>query len=451
MNSSKPTALFTRNQLTSLIVPLIIEQFLGIFVGMADTMMVAAAGEAAVSGVSLVDTLNVLLSVLFTALTAGGSVVISQALGAKDEKHAHQASEQLLLTATSMSLVITVIALLGNKSILAAIFGKTSAEVMESARIYFFFMAFSYPFLAIYNACASMFRSMGNSKVSMAASLVMNLMNICGNAILVYTFHMGAAGVAISSVVSRIMAATVLLLLLRRPGQPLTLRRYTLHFHLPTIKKLLYIGVPSGIETSIFQVGKILVLSLVASFGTSATTANAVANNLNQFSLIPAAAIGTSLVTIVGQCVGANAYDQAVTYTKKLMFISHLILAVTCSLLTIFCPWLLKLYQLSPETMTIAIKLVRLHSICAIFLYPEAFGLSNTLRAASDVRYPMMVAILSMWIWRVGFSYILGLNLGLGVLGVWIAMMTDWVCRSICFVTRFLRGIWKTKARKLSA
>ena len=450
MNSSKPTALFTRNQLTSLIVPLIIEQFLGIFVGMADTMMVAAAGEAAVSGVSLVDTLNVLLSVLFTALTAGGSVVISQALGAKDEKHAHQASEQLLLTATSMSLVITVIALLGNKSILAAIFGKTSAEVMESARIYFFFMAFSYPFLAIYNACASMFRSMGNSRVSMIASLVMNLMNICGNAILVYAFHMGAAGVAISSVVSRVMSATVLLILLRRPGQPLTLRHYTLRFHLPTIKKLLYIGVPSGIETSIFQVGKILVLSLVAGFGTSATTANAVGNTLNQFPLIPAVGIGTSLITIVGQCVGAKAYDQAVAYTKKLMLISHLILAVTCSLMIVISPWILKLYHLSPETTELTMQLITLQNVCAIFLYPGSFAISNTLRAASDVRYPMVVAIVSMWVWRVAFSYILGLNLGMGVLGVWIAMMVDWVCRAICFIARFQTGTWKTKAWKVS-
>ena len=442
--------LFTRKQLTSLIVPLIIEQFLAIFVGMADTMMVAGAGEAAVSGVSLVDTLNVLLSVLFTALTAGGSVVISQALGAKDEKHAHQAGEQLLLTATSMSLVITVIALLGNKSILAAIFGKTSADVMENARIYFFFMAFSYPFLAIYNACASMFRSMGNSRVSMLASLVMNLMNICGNAILVYAFHMGAAGVAISSVVSRVMSATVLLILLRRPGQPLTLRHYTLRFHLPTIKKLLYIGVPSGIETSIFQVGKILVLSLVAGFGTSATTANAVGNTLNQFPLIPAVGIGTSLITIVGQCVGAKAYDQAVAYTKKLMLISHLILAVTCSLMIVISPWILKLYHLSPETTELTMQLITLQNVCAIFLYPGSFAISNTLRAASDVRYPMVVAIVSMWVWRVAFSYILGLNLGMGVLGVWIAMMVDWVCRAICFIARFQKGTWKTKAWKVS-
>lgn len=440
--------IFTKKQLTSLIVPLIIEQFLGIFVGMADTMMVAAAGEAAVSGVSLVDNLNVLLVVLFMALTAGGAVVISQKLGAKNFTEARSASNQLLLAAVSLSLIMMVLALLGNRWILAALFGRTDPEVMKNARIYFFIMAFSYPFLAVYNSCAAMFRSMGNSKISMTASLIMNLVNVLGNAILVYCFHMGVAGVGISSLVSRALAAITLLVLLRKPGQTLTLRTYTLRFDFPVVRQLLAIGIPSSVETSIFQVGKLLVLSVVAGFGTSATTANAVSNSLTQFSLIPAGAIGTSLITIVGQCVGAKAYDQAVFYTKKLLFISHGILAVTCILTAVFCPYLLPLYNLTPQTLDTAVDLVRLHSIVSIFLYPPSFMLTNTFRAASDVKYPMIISIVSMWIWRVGFSYILGIHLQMGVLGVWVAMMTDWLFRSICFLYRFRSGKWKTITRK---
>lgn len=439
--------IFTRKQLTALIVPLIFEQFLGIFVGMADTMMVAAAGEAAVSGVSLVDTLNVLLVVLFTALTAGGAVVTSQYLGAQKYDEARSSSRQLLLSAVSLSLVMTLVALIGNKVILAVIFGKTDPAVMQNARIYFFIMAFSYPFLAIYNSCAAMFRSMGNSKVSMTASLVMNVFNVCGNALLVYRFHMGAAGVGISSLCSRILAAFTLLILLRRPGQTLTLRTYTLRFDFVMIRRLLAIGVPSSVETSIFQVGKILVLSLVTGFGTSATTANAVSNSLSQFSLIPAAAIGTAMITIAGQCAGARAFDQAVFYTKKLLLLAHGILAVTCILLIIFCPYLLPLYNLSPQTLETAVGLVRLHSVAAIFLYPESFMLTNTLRASSDVKYPMVVSIISMWVWRVAFSYILGIHFGMGVFGVWTAMFTDWACRSACFLHRFRGGKWKTMAK----
>ena len=435
--SSDNLPLFTGKQLRALILPLIVEQFLGIFVGMADTMMVASAGEAAVSGVSLVDSLNVLLIVLFVALTTGGSVIISQHLGAKSYSDALKSAQQLLLSTTSLSLLMTAIALLGNYWLLHFIFRNIAPDVMGHARIYFFILAFSYPFLAIYNSCAAIFRAMGNSKISMTASLVMNLLNVCGNALLVFCFHMGASGVAISSLISRMFAAAFLLLMLRRPDQLITLKTYSLQFDTGIIRKLLYIGVPSSIETSIFQIGKLLVLSVVAGFGTSATTANAVSNSLSQFALIPAAAIGTAMITISGQCIGAGAYDLAVSYTKELLLLSHGILAATNLIMFFACPYLLPLYSLTPETLQTATLLIRVHSIGAIFLYPESFMLTNTLRAAADVKYPMVVSILSMWIWRVGFSYILGIYFHMGVLGVWVAMLSDWLCRSICFGLRF--------------
>ena len=447
--SSDNLPLFTGKQLRALILPLIVEQFLGIFVGMADTMMVASAGEAAVSGVSLVDSLNVLLIVLFVALTTGGSVIISQHLGAKSYSDALKSAQQLLLSTTSLSLLMTAIALLGNYWLLHFIFGNIAPDVMGHARIYFFILAFSYPFLAIYNSCAAIFRAMGNSKISMTASLVMNLLNVCGNALLVFCFHMGASGVAISSLISRMFAAAFLLLMLRRPDQLITLKTYSLQFDTGIIRKLLYIGVPSSIETSIFQIGKMLVLSVVAGFGTSATTANAVSNSLSQFALIPAAAIGTAMITISGQCIGAGAYDLAVSYTKKLLLLSHGILAATNLIMFFACPYLLPLYSLTPETLQTATLLIRVHSIGAIFLYPESFMLTNTLRAAADVKYPMVVSILSMWIWRVGFSYILGIYFHMGVLGVWVAMLSDWLCRSICFGLRFRPGVWKTKNKSL--
>ncbi len=447
--SSDNLPLFTGKQLRALILPLIVEQFLGIFVGMADTMMVASAGEAAVSGVSLVDSLNVLLIVLFVALTTGGSVIISQHLGAKSYSDALKSAQQLLLSTTSLSLLMTAIALLGNYWLLHFIFGNIAPDVMGHARIYFFILAFSYPFLAIYNSCAAIFRAMGNSKISMTASLVMNLLNVCGNALLVFCFHMGASGVAISSLISRMFASAFLLLMLRRPDQLITLKTYSLQFDTGIIRKLLYIGVPSSIETSIFQIGKLLVLSVVAGFGTSATTANAVSNSLSQFALIPAAAIGTAMITISGQCIGAGAYDLAVSYTKKLLLLSHGILAATNLIMFFACPYLLPLYSLTPETLQTATLLIRVHSIGAIFLYPESFMLTNTLRAAADVKYPMVVSILSMWIWRVGFSYILGIYFHMGVLGVWVAMLSDWLCRSICFGLRFRSGVWKTKNKSL--
>lgn len=438
--------LFPNRALKKLVIPLIIEQALAVTVGMVDTIMISSVGEAAVSGISLVDMINILLINIFAALATGGAVVSSQFIGAQDRERAKTSASQLLFVTLMASLLLAVAALVFKRPILNVVFGRIEADVMENALTYLMYSALSYPFLALYNACAALFRSMGNSRISMLTSLLMNVINIVGNAILIFGFGMGVAGAAIATLVSRVVAAAVMLVLIARDTNLIYIdfkEKFAPNWAM--IKKILYIGVPNGFENSFFQLGKILVLSIVTMFGTMQITANAVANNLASFGCIPGQAMGLSLITIVGQCVGAKDTKQAVYYTKRILKYSHAAVFVTNLFVIVCLPWILQLYSLSTETAQYATVIILIHNTCSVVFWPESFELPNALRAANDVRYTMWISIISMILFRIAFSYILGLGFGLGVIGVWIAMILDWIFRDIFFIGRFARGAWKKK------
>lgn len=433
--------MFSRKDLIRLIVPLIIEQFLAVTVGMAGTIMVSGAGESAVSGVSLVDSINILLITVFASLATGGAVVVAQFIGQKNKEKACEAADQLLLSAGIISIMIMVLALVGNSTILRLVFGNVDQSIMDSAVAYFMITALSYPFLAIYNSCAALFRAMGNSKISMYVSLLMNVINIVGNAILIYGFSMGAAGVAWSATISRSVAAVIMYLLLRNQNNLVHFsRKIVFHFKKDLIKKILAIGVPNSLENGMFQVGKILVLSLTTSFGSVAIAANAVSNTVAAFACLPGSAMGLALITVVGQCVGANNYKQARKYTKQLLLAAYIIMGVLNLLVLAAAPLIVTWFQLSAETAKVTRWLISYHSICCMIIWPASFALPNALRAANDVKFTMVIAIFSMWTWRIAFSYVLGQYFGLGVKGIWIAMTVDWLFRAICFIHRFIYG-----------
>lgn len=439
--------MFTRKDLIKLIIPLIIEQILVVTVGMADGVMVARVGEAAVSGVSLVDSINVLLIGLFGAMATGGAVVSAQFLGHKEEKNACLSGEQVIASNLLLSIAVMLITFLSRNLILDALYGGVEADVMENARIYFFYSAMSYPFIAVYNACAALFRSMGNSKITMKISVFMNLINIVGNAILIYGFHMGVAGAAIATLASRIFAAFTLFLLLQNKKLPIHIENLkSFRINVPLIKRILKIGVPNGLENSVFQVGKILVQGIIAGLGTSAITANSIAGNIGGYGVLPGSAIGLALITVVGQCVGAGDYDAVKHYTRKLMKIAYLIMGALNIIIIFLIPLILKLYNVSNDTAVIASELMIYHCLLAALFWPTSFALPNALRAASDVKYTMWISLISMWIWRIGFSYVLTLIFDLGVLGIWIAMTIDWLFRSVCFIVRFHKEKYRSIA-----
>ena len=438
--------IWDRRRLIKLIVPLIIEQILSVTIGMADTVMVSGAWEAAVSGISLVDSLNILLINIFSALATGGAVIGAQYLGKRDRDSACDAAKQLALSVAALSLVIAAFSLVAKDWLLAAIFGTVEPAVMANAQVYFFLSALSYPFIAVYNAAAALFRAMGNSKIPMLISAGMNVINIVGNAVLIFGFHLDVAGAGIASLASRIAACVVGMILITRPVHEIYIRSlFPLKIDWKMIKNIMRIGIPNGLENGMFQIGKILVQGLVSSFGTAAIAANAVAGNIASLEIIPGSAIGMAMITVVGQCVGARDYDGAKKYVRRLMVITYIFMAVLNVPLLFVVRQIVGFYSLSGEAMTMATEILLLHGICAIFIWPAAFSLPNALRAANDVKFTMIAAIASMWICRIGMSYLLALNLGMGVMGVWIAMILDWCVRAVVLVGRYLSGKWKTK------
>lgn len=439
----KKALLFSNKDLKKLIWPLIIEQLLTVTVGMMDTVMIASVGESAVSAVSLVDSIMILIIQIFAAIATGGAVVAGQFLGAKDEDRACQSANQLVLFISVLSIAVMGLVYLLRGFILHQVFGKITAEVMAHSSTYLDIVSLSIPFIALYNGGAALFRTMGNSRVSMYTSLLMNAINITGNAIMIYGLHMGVAGAAIPTLVSRIVAAVVMIVLLLNPKQLVHLKRpFSLKFESMLIKRILYIGVPNGLENSMFQLGKILLLSLVSGFGTAAIAANAVSNTLATFMTLPGMAIGFAIITVVSRCIGAGDYKQARYYTRKLIKITYLALLLTNALIILGLPAVLSLYHLSDITASMTTQIIFSYAAAAIVIWAPAFSLPNTLRAANDVKFSMVVSILSMWIFRIGFSFLLAKSMGLGVFGVWISMYIDWLVRSILFVLRYKGVSW---------
>ena len=436
--------LFSNRELANLIGPLVIEQLLAVFVGMADSIMVANVGEAAVSGVSLVDNIMILIINIFAALATGGAVVAGQYIGRKDEKSACKAATQLVWFMSLSAVAIMILVYFGKDIILNQVFGHITAEVKGHADIYLLIVTASIPFIALYNGGAAIFRAMGDSQVSMRVSLLMNAINVTGNAILVFGLRIGTAGVAIPTLISRMVAAIVITVLLCNQTRILHIEwTLKIRFDGRMIRKILAIGVPNGLENSMFQLGKILVLSLVSTFGTYAIAANAVSNAIALFQILPGMAISLAITTVISQCVGANDYEQVHYYLKKLLAIIYVAMVGTVALIFLALPLILKAYNLSDQTAAAATNIIHFHGISAMIIWPLSFALPAAYRAAGDAKACMYTSIVSMWIFRIGFSYLVGKYMGLGVFGVWFAMVIDWVVRAICFIIRYFNGKWK--------
>ena len=444
LRAQERAPLFSADALRRLIIPLVIEQFLAMTIGMADTIMVTSVGEHAVSGVSLVDNISTLLINVFSALATGGAVVAAQYLGSRDEENACSAAKQLFYAIGALSAATMAVCLLFREPILRLVFGQLEDNVMEAAMTYFLLTAISYPLLAIYNAGAALFRAMGNSKVSMLASLLMNIVNIGLNAILIYGADIGVAGAGFGTLFSRLAGAVLMTWLICQHGHRIHID-HLLHFEFrgQLVKKILRIGVPNGLENGMFQIGKLLVLGLVTPLGTSATAANAIANSVAGVVNVPGNAISLSLITVVGQCMGAGDSKQAVRYTRKLMTIVYLAMGSLSVLLFFFATPVVGLFGLTPGAAVMAIQVLRWCAVFDLIFWPMSFSLPNALRASGDAKFTMIVSMCSMWIFRIGFSYLLVPQIGL--LGVWVAMFIDWIVRAVVFLICFLSGRWKTK------
>ncbi len=439
--------IFSNKRLIKLIIPLIIEQGLTILVGMADGVMVSSVGEAAISGVSLVDMINAVILVLFAALATGGSVVTSQFLGARDMEKARRSVGQLILMAVGLGIATMVPCLIFDEELLMLCFGAIEPDVKAAGLQYLRITALSFPFIALYNAGAAIFRSTGNSKVSMHVSAAMNIINVVGNYICIFHLKWGVYGVAVPTLVSRAVAGIAMVVLVSGKGQDLRLTRQGIsRLDGPMMGSILRIGVPSACENCFFSLGRLIVASMITLFGTSQVSANAVAGNIDRLGIIVGQAMGLAMVTVVGQCIGARDTEQATYYIKKLLRWTYIVQGVTNALIVIFVGQLVDFYStLGPDTRALAMKLSTMHASMAILFWPVSFVLPNALRASNDVKYTMWVGIFSMLACRIFGSWILCVQMEMGAVGVWIAMITDWVVRTSFFVPRIVSGKWKTK------
>lgn len=445
--STSKKYLFSNQDLKKLIIPLFIEQFLAIFVGLADSIMVASVGEAAVSAVSLIDTIMVLLINIFTALATGGAIVAGQAIGRKKHEDGCEAVEQTLLFSVIFSVAIMALVYACKWFILHIVFGKIEPDVMSNCNTYLLIVTCSIPFLAVYNVGAAMYRAMGDSKTPMLMSLAMNGMNLVGNAILLYGLGFGVEGAAIPTAVSRIFAGVWMVYRIRDTRKILHARTILgIRIKWKVLKKILHLGIPYSLENSMFQLGKILVLSLVSSFGTSSIAANAVANSVCNFAILGGMSMGYALSAVSAQCVGAGDYEQVRYYTRKLLKFSYVSLILMNIIIVLALPFIIFIYNLSPETGQMAKEIITYHAVCAVLIWTLAFTLPNTLRAANDVSFCMWVSIISMWTFRIGFSFVLAKYFSMGVFGVWVAMTIDWFVRMLFFVFRYRGTKWEFKS-----
>lgn len=443
---NKTMPLFSNRDLSCLIWPLIAEQLLTVTVGIADTVMVSTVGEAAVSGISLVDQINALILQVFAALATGGAVVASQYLGRRDRERAIEASRQLVYVMLILSTAVAVVCMWLNRPLLYAIYGDVDGNVMQASKTYFWLSAWSYPFIALYHAGAAIFRSMGNAKVSFFSAIVMNVINIGGNALFIYGLHWNVAGAALASLLARLAAAVMVVVLLLNAQQTIYLRNlFRPTWNGQLVKNILGIGIPTGLENGMFQVGKLLVARLITGYGTAAIAANTICSNILSVNHVPGNAIGLATVTIVGRCMGANDVKQTKQYTKKLIGITYAAFTIVTVMVYLTAPTVVAFYQVSEQATNLAIPVIQFACLTSVIIWPLAFTLPQALRAAGDAKFTMTVSMISMWAARIAMSVVFGTWLGFGLFGVWLAMVLDWFVRGAFFSVRFLGSKWLSK------
>lgn len=435
--------MFSNDDLKKMIIPLFFEQLLVMLVGIVDTFVISFVGEAAVSGVSLVNMFNTIFIYLFTALASGGAVVISQYLGSHDQKNCIKSSSQLLLFSTIFSIILSIIIFVFNRRLLTLMFGKVENDVMEACVTYLKISAYSYPALAIYNAGAAMYRSMAKTNVTMYISIISNVINTIGNLIGVFVLHAGVAGVAYPSLLARVFSAIVItILLFNRKYEAHYVKEWLIRFDIPLLKKILRIAIPNGIENGIFQFVKVALSSIVALFGTYQIAANGIAQSIWSLAALIGTTMGPVFITVIGQCMGANDVKSATYYFHKLMKWTLVLSIIWNVLIFAATPLFMKFYAISNQTKDLVIILVLIHNLFNTVAFPFSGPLSNGLRAAGDVKYTMIISIASTVFGRLIFSIIFGIYLNMGVIGIALAMCLDWSIRAIIFYIRFKSKKW---------
>lgn len=438
--------MFSNRDLRKLLIPLILEQLLTGLMGIADTIMVTSVGDTAISAVSCVDQINMLVVYLVSALATGGTIICSQYLGRNDRKQAALAGQQVYLVALSLAICLMAVCLIFRRGLLSLIFGQVEDAIMSQALDYFLITAIGYPFLALQQTSAAQFRASGNSKLPMTVTAVSNVVNICGNAVFIFGFGWGVVGAAASTLISRILNAAILLKCQRNPELSIPFRDYRkIRPQKKMIGMVCRIAIPTGLENGLFQFGKLLVQSTVATLGTTAIAAQAMTHTIDNIQSLPGLAIGVGLLTVVGQCMGAENIEEAKRNTKKLTLVGWGVVVAFAVILLALAGPICHISGLSEGATALAIRMLIWITIAKALFWVPSFILPYALRAAGDVTFSAMVSAISMWVFRVVLSFVLCRYLGVGLEGVWIAWFVDWIFRTCLYIWRYRSGRWTKK------
>jgi len=439
----KQNLMFDHKALRTLLIPVILEQLLNSLMGMVDTMMVSNVSSAAISAVSLVDSVNNLLIQIFSALAAGATIICAQYLGKKDTEGANRAARQVFLSILVISTVVTVVSVLFREPLLALIFGKVEPEVMRDSLDYFLLTALSYPFMALFSAGSAFYRAGGNSRFPMMVSVISNIGNVVGNALFLFVFDMGVTGAALATLLSRIVCTVIVFAALHRPKQEIVLNHYLrIRPDFKLIWVILAIGVPSGIENGMFQFGKLAIQSTVSTMGTAAIAAQAMTIILEMMNGIAAIGIGIGLMTVVGQCIGAGRTEEAKYYIVKLTWYAEVAIILSCIAVLVLTKPVILLGGMEAESGRMCMEMVVAITVVKPISWVLSFIPGYGMRAAGDVKFSMLVSTATMWLCRVLLCVYLVRAWGFGPMAVWIGMFADWTVRSVIFGWRFVSGRW---------
>ena len=445
LKKEKNSYLFSNHDLKEMFLPLIIEQFLNFFVGLVDSIMVAQVGEYAVSGVSLIDNVMVLLISFFSAMATGGAVIAGQYLGRRDHEQAKHAANQLMKVMLILSILLMLVLYACRLFILDVLYGNITGDVRRAAYIYLVVVGASIPFLGLYHGGAAIFRTMNKPKVTMYVMTAMNIVNIFGNALLVLRYHLGVLGIAIPTLVSRIGAAVIILILADQKKNSLCVQGWLFErFDITMVRRVFRIGLPFGFESGLFNLGRLLVLNIVTHYSTAAIAANAAGGTISMMILIPGSAINLGLSVVVSRCVGADDYDQTRYYVRKIAKILQCGLLISAGIVLVAMPLLMKIYHLSGEATRLTWIIVILYAIFINLLYTPSWAFPVVFRGAGDANFPMAVNIISMLLCRIVLAYVFAYGFNLGMMGTWYAMYCDWGLRAVIYLFRYRSGKWTT-------
>lgn len=440
-----PGSRFSNKEILIFMLPIFLEQLMITGMGMADTFMVSSLGESAVAGVSLVTSVDKFVRLVFTALAAGGSVVLSQYIGAQNDTKSEEALRSCVHVVFVIGCAVSAVMLVLNRPILGFLFGNAEPEVVEASQIYFFCTASSYPLMALYNAGTASYRAMGNSRIPFIASLAMMIVNLGLKYIFIFVLHMGVAGAGFSTTLGMGLVGIVLMFLLRRPCNKIHIRRlFCFRYDWPLIGRIFKVSIPNAIENGMFQFGLIVLSGLVSTLGTASIAAHGIATNITPMLYCISTGFSMSLMVIVGQCMGAGEAEEASMYIRHVTKLCYIFLALNGLIFALLSGKIISLFGISEEAEQIAMQILHMYNITCLLLYPSAFGLPYGLRGAGDTKFVMAVSIASMFLCRIAMSYVFVQGLQMGVMGIWYAQAVDWLVRSAAFWARYLRGRWKT-------